>query len=108
MGSFLVWTSKIGVIQCAKMQFQAKICKFYVKIAAKMLKNFQNVCEARENLQFLCKILIQKWKKRGSLGLDWIKKGIIACKIVVKKGVYWQALDIHQYMGVSPQHNCGS
>ena len=35
--SFLVWTPKNWGIQCAKMQFQAKICKFYVKIAAKLL-----------------------------------------------------------------------
>ena len=27
----------MGVIQCLIMQFQAKICKFYAKIAAKLL-----------------------------------------------------------------------
>ena len=31
------------VIQYAKMQFQAKICKFYVEIAAKLLK-FLKMC----------------------------------------------------------------
>ena len=32
----------IGVIQCAKMQFQAKIRKFYIKIAAKYFKMCAN------------------------------------------------------------------
>ena len=52
---FGVDSQKWGVIQCAKMQFQAEICKFYVKIATKLLIS-QNACEARKNLQFVCKI----------------------------------------------------
>ena len=54
----------MGIIQCAKMQFQGKICKFSVKIATKSLNfqfsifklNPQNAREARKNLQSLCKI----------------------------------------------------
>ena len=41
------------------------------------------------NFQFVKLI----WKKR---------KGVIGCKIGVKMVVYWQALDIHQQMGVPP------
>ena len=33
---FGMYSPNIGAIQCAKMRFQAKICKFYVKIAAKL------------------------------------------------------------------------
>ena len=43
----------MGVIQCAKMQFQAKIFKFYVKLAANLF-NFSF---------FLYVKFIQKWKK---------------------------------------------
>ena len=37
MGSFWCELPKKGAIQCAKMQFQAKIYKFHAKIAAKLL-----------------------------------------------------------------------
>ena len=68
MGAFLCGLLKMGVIQCAKMQFQGKICKFSVKSATKSL-NSQNAREARKNLQFYVK-LIQKWKK-----------GVIGCRL---------------------------
>ena len=54
MGSFLVWTPKNGGHSVCK-QFQAKICKFYVEIAVKLLIS-QNASEACKNVQFVCKI----------------------------------------------------
>ena len=73
----LVWCGlpKMGVIQCAEMQFQGKICKFSVKIATK-LWNFSKCVqiEVGKNLQFLCKIWF-KSGKRGSMGVDWKKRG---------------------------------
>ena len=45
---FLVWTPQKGVIQCAKMQFQAKIYKFHTKIAAKLLNFSKCVQSARK------------------------------------------------------------
>ena len=90
---------KMGVIQCAKMQFQGKICKFSVKIATKSL-NFSK-WSAQKNCNFHVKF-DTKVEKRGSLGVDWIKKGVIGCRIGIKKEVYWQALDIHRHMGVPP------
>ena len=46
-GSFGVDSQKIGVIQCAKMQFQGKICKFSVKIATKSL-NFSKCARSAQ------------------------------------------------------------
>ena len=40
---------------------RAKICNFYIKFDTKV-------------------------EKRGSLGVDWIKKGVVGCRIDVKKG----------------------
>ena len=75
---------KMGVIWCAKMQFQAKICKFYVKITA----NFVNFLNTGEAICNLCKI----WYENGKKGGHWVwteeKRGVIGCKIGVKKGVY--------------------
>ena len=52
----------MGVIQCAKMQFQGKICKFSVKIATKSL-NFSKCARSVEKFD-------TKVEKRGSLGVD--------------------------------------
>ena len=48
----------MGVIHYANMQFQAKICKFYVRTAAKFLIS-QSAREARKN-----------WEKGGSSVVD--------------------------------------
>ena len=48
--------------------------------------------EGQSNMKVMYKCLPEN-KNRG-------QKRVIACKISVKKGVYWQALDIHQHMGV--------
>ena len=44
-----MWTPKNGCHLVCKMQFQAKICTFYVKITAKFV-NSQNVHKARKNV----------------------------------------------------------
>ena len=49
MGSFWCELLKKGVIQCAKMQCQAKIYKFHTKIAAKLL-NFSKCVRSAQNL----------------------------------------------------------
>ena len=69
MGSFLVWNSKNGAIQCAKMQFQAKICKSYVKIVAKLL-NFSKIHTKRAEICNLCVKLDTEVEKWGSLGVN--------------------------------------
>ena len=46
----------MGVIKCAKMQFQSKICKFYVRITGNFFLISQNACKAHKNLQFVYKI----------------------------------------------------
>ena len=38
---------------------------------------------------------IWKWKK-GSLGMDWGERGSLGVRSAYKKGVNWQALDIHR------------
>ena len=56
IGGYLVWTpKKRWVIQCAKMQFQGKVCEFSVKIATISL-NSSKCARSAQNLQFLCKI----------------------------------------------------
>ena len=58
----------MGVIQCAKMQFQAKTCKFFVKIAAKLLNFSMHAKHAK-----ICDLYVKfdtKVEKRGSLGVD--------------------------------------
>ena len=61
---------KMGVIRCLIMQFQAKTCKFYVKIAAK-LSNF---------LKYMRKIII-KCAKMCNL--------YVKVNIKVEKRVHW-------------------
>ena len=46
-GLFWCRLPKIGVIQCAKMQFQGKICKLSVKIATKSL-NFSKCARSAQ------------------------------------------------------------
>ena len=69
--------SKTGIIQCAKIQFQAQIYKFYSKIASKL--NFSKCARNARKFVIRMQNLIQKWKegvigcglnkKRGSLGV---------------------------------------
>ena len=59
----------MGVIQCAKMQFQGKICKFSVKIATKSL----NFSKCARSAQKICNFHVKcgtKVEKKGSLGVD--------------------------------------
>ena len=65
IGAFLMWTlKKMGVIQCAKMQFQGKICKFSVKIATKIVKFLKMHAKRAKICNFYVN-LVQKWKKGG-------------------------------------------
>ena len=73
------------------MQFQAKILQFYVKITPKCV-NFLKCVQ-----KFYTEV-----EKMGSRVWTEEKSGVIGCKIGIKKGVYWQALDIHWHMGVPP------
>ena len=100
-GLFWCRLPKMGVIPCAKMQFQGKICQFSFKIATKSL-NFSKCARSAQKFENFYVKFDTKVEKRGSLGVDWIKKGDIGCRIGVKKGVYWQALDIHQHMECPP------
>ena len=68
-GLFWCGLPKMGVIQCAKMQFQGKICKFSVKIAIKSLNFSKRARSAQKNYNFHVK-LDTKVEKRGSLGVD--------------------------------------
>ena len=62
------------------MQFQPKFCIFYVKFTAKFVKYL--IVRVKVRKKFDTKV-----EKTGSLGVDWGKKrGIIGCKIGVKKG----------------------
>ena len=54
MGSLLVWTPKNRVIQCANMQFRAKICKSMLKLRQNCYI-YQNACKACRNLEFYAK-----------------------------------------------------
>ena len=94
-GFFGVDSQKWGSFSVQKMPFQGKICTFSVEIATKSL-NFQKFA-----INFYVKF-DTKVEKRGSLGVDWMKNGVIGCRVGIKRGVYWQALDIHQHMGVPP------
>ena len=73
-GLFCCGLPKMGVILCAKMQVQGKICKFSVKIATKSLNFSKCARSAKKNCNFHVKF-DTKVEKRGSLGVDWIKKG---------------------------------
>ena len=59
----------MGVIQCAKMQFQGKICKFSVKIAIKIVKFLKMRAKRAKICNFYVKF-DTKVEKRGSLGVD--------------------------------------
>ena len=63
-GLFGLDSKTIGVIQCVKMQFQGKICKFSVKIATKLL-SFSKCARSTQQFALFMYILIQKWKRRG-------------------------------------------
>ena len=69
-GLFWCGLPKMGVIQCAKMQFQGKICKFSVKIATKSLNFSTRAKICHFHVKFDAKV-----EKKESLGVDWIKKG---------------------------------
>ena len=62
-GSFLKWSPKMGDIQCAKMQFHAKICKFYVKITVKFM-NFSKCVRSAKIFNLYVKFFT-KVEKRG-------------------------------------------
>ena len=65
----MIWTSKNGVILCVKMQFQAKFCKFYVKITAN--HDLSNAArEAREN--WVWTIDIEIWYGLKKKGGHWV------------------------------------
>ena len=59
----------MGVIRCAKMQFQGKICKFSVKIATKIVKFLKMRAKRAKMCNFHVKF-DTKVEKRGSLGVD--------------------------------------
>ena len=104
-GMIFFWCGlpKMGVIKCAKMQyFQAKICKFYVKITAKISEFCKRHAKRTKNLKFVCKILCESGKK-GVIGCELRKKGrSLSVRSASKRGVYRQALDFHRHMGVPP------
>ena len=62
----------MGAILCAKMQFQAKICKFYFKITAKLV-NFLIRTKRAKICNFYTKFDTKSGKK-GTLGVDSGKK----------------------------------
>ena len=70
-----------------------RICKFL-----KMYEKRAKIC----NLYVKFDITVEK---RGSLGVDWEKKGVIGCKISIKNGVYWQALDMTYGSVLPPRFN---
>ena len=72
---FLVWTSQNRVICCKFCQIWVKICHFILKFYVVFLK------------------------KEGHLVWTAVKNGVIACKICIKKGVFWQADEIGRHMG---------
>ena len=54
-GLFWCGLPEMGVIQCAKVQFQGKICQFPVKIATKSL-NFSKCAQRAQKFAILGKI----------------------------------------------------
>ena len=69
MGAFWCGLPEMGVIQCAKVQFQGKICKFSVKIATKSL-NFSKCARSAQKFAIFYVKFDTKVEKRGSLGVD--------------------------------------
>ena len=59
----------MGVIQCAKMQLQGKICKFSAKIATKIVKFFKMRAKRPKICNFYVKF-DTKVEKRGSMGVN--------------------------------------
>ena len=80
MKSFLVWTQKNEVMQCAKKHFQADNCKFYSKFGVNFWI-FVNAHKVFKNLQFWvwteekkeangCKIGLKKKKRKKKWSID--------------------------------------
>ena len=82
-GLFYVDSQKWGSFSVQKIQFQAKICKSYVKITAKF-RNFSKCARSAREFALCLYDLIRKWEKRV-MGVDSGKIGVIGCKIGVKK-----------------------
>ena len=88
-------SQKWGSFSVQKCNFKPKFAN-YIKI--RPTAKFVNFSKC-ENLQFLRKI----WYESGKKCVIWCglrKKRGLGCKIYVKKGVYWQSLDIHRHIGV--------
>ena len=84
-GLFWCGLPKIGVIQCAKMQFQAKICKFYIKIPTKLL----NLSKCARSAQKICNLYVKfdtKVEKRGPWVWTECKRGSLGVGSALKKG----------------------
>ena len=103
-GLFFVWTPKNGGHSVCKNEISRQNLQIFLfKNCHKLVKFLKMRAKRAKICNFYVKF-DTKVEKRGSLGVDWIKKGVIGCRIGVKKGVYWQALDIHRHrpMGVPP------
>ena len=61
----------MGVFQCGKMQFHAKIGKFYVRLVVK----FMNFSKCAKISYLYVKFYMQKWKN-----------GVIGCELMKKRG----------------------
>ena len=59
-----------------------RICKFYIEVAMKLYGSFK--MRAKKNICNCYKKLITEVYKRGSLGVEWIKKTVIRHQIGVK------------------------
>ena len=84
---------KWGSFSMRKCNFKPKFANFMLKLPQDLWIS-QHAREVSKNLQFVK--FDTKVVKRGSLGVDWEKRGVIGCNIGVKRGVYWQALDLQK------------
>ena len=86
MGAFLMWTLKNGGHSVCKNAISRQNLQFFfVKIATKIVKFLKMRAKRAKICNFNVKF-DTKVEKRGSLGVDSIKKGVIGCRIGVKKG----------------------
>ena len=75
MGVLWCGLPEMGVIQCAKVQFQGQNLQNFLLKLPQNCHISRNAREARKNLQFLCKI----WYKSE-------KKGVTGCGLNEKRG----------------------
>ena len=60
---------------------------FFFAIIAPKITNLPKFMFCMQNFSISMYNSLQTWKKRGSLGVDWRKKGVIGHRIGVKKGL---------------------